>query len=111
MKNKLGKRENLKEYHENGKLAYVFRMVNDNYSWEKTFDIQGNQTSYKDSRCISWYRTYNNQGHITSLRNSSGFSWVATYDNLGRATYYKDSDGNHWKKIYNEDGTYEQTDL
>ena len=87
MKNKLGKIENLKEYHKNGKLAYEFKVKSDGYSWEKTFDDRGNQTSYQDSR---------------------DNSWSATFDDQGNQTSYKNSYGEHWKRIYNEDGSYEQ---
>ena len=93
MKNKLGKRENLREYHENGKLAYKFivsTVFSSDYSYEKTYDNQGRPTSCKDSK---------------------GYSWKKTYDNRGRITFFEDSSGVYWKRIYNENGTFEQIDL
>ena len=90
MKNKLGKIENLKEYHENGKLAYVFEVIYNDYSYEATYDDQGNRTSCKDS---------------------NGESYEATFDDQGNVTSYKDLRGYSWKRIYKEDGTYEQIDL
>ena len=66
MKNKLGKRENLREYHENGKLAYEFVVSND-YPYERTFDDQGRQTSYKNSDGFSWKRIYNKNGTFEQI--------------------------------------------
>ena len=133
MKNKLGKREDLKEYHENGELAYEFRVVTDSYCWERTYDNQGNKTSYKesvgydwtatyfddqglatsfkDSSGFSWVRTYDNQGNVTSYKDSRGISWVASFDSQNRITSYKDSSDTYWKRIYKEDGTYKQINL
>jgi len=90
MKNKLGKRENLREYHENGKLAYEFMPCLNRYCYEATYDDKGNHTSY---------------------RTLEGFSWIKTFDSQNRVTSYKDSSGVYWKRIYNENGTYEQIDL
>ena len=111
MKNKLGKKENLKEYHKNGKLAYQFTVVSDVYSWEATYDNQGNETSYKNSDGFSTKATYDNQGNQTSYKNSDDDSWVATYDDQNRMTSYEDSDREHWKRVYNENGTYERINL
>ena len=90
MKNIFGTQKNLREYHENGKIAYEFRVVSDDYSWEAAYDDQGNVTSFKDS---------------------DGFSCEKALDGLGRITSYKDSKGEHWKRIYNKDGTFEQINL
>ena len=111
MKNKLGKTEDLKEYHKNGKLAYEFRVVRRNYSWEKTFDTQGNQTSFKDSDGYSWDSTYDHQGNETSYKDSRGISWYRTFDDQGRVTSFKNLNGVSWERVYNKNGTYQQINL
>ena len=62
MKNKLGKIENLKEYHKNGILAYEFRVKSDGFSWAITYDDKGRETSYENSDGFSDKTTYDNQG-------------------------------------------------
>ena len=49
MLNKNGKREDLCEYHENGELAYEFYEGSEGFSYESTYDENGNELTYRNS--------------------------------------------------------------
>ena len=49
MKNILGTQEDLKLYNKAGNLVYKFTKDSDGYSWERTYDENGNELTYKDS--------------------------------------------------------------
>jgi hypothetical protein len=49
MKNIQGTEEKLKLYHKNGEVAYYYYKDSNGYSWEYTFDEQGNERTFKNS--------------------------------------------------------------
>jgi hypothetical protein len=50
MKNILGTQEDLTLYNKAGNKVYDFRIDLDSYSWEKTYDENGNILTYKNSK-------------------------------------------------------------
>jgi hypothetical protein len=72
MKNILGKTENLELFNKDGKRVYEFTHNLYGFSYEYTYDSNGNQLTYKDS---------------------NGFSYEITRDSNGKELTYKDSNG------------------
>jgi len=62
MKRILKEHDTYYEIVENGKVVY--RRWNDGYSYERTYDDNGNRISYKDSDGNSYESTYDEQGNI-----------------------------------------------
>jgi hypothetical protein len=50
MKNILRTEKDLELFNKEGKRVYWFRKYSDGYSWERTYDSNGNELTYKDSR-------------------------------------------------------------
>ena len=72
MKNILRTEKDLELFNKEGKRVYWFRKYSDGYSWERTYDSNGNELTYKDS---------------------DGYSSEYTYDSNGKELTFKDSDG------------------
>ena len=88
MLNKNGNTENLKEYHENGGVSYRFKKLDD-YSFEYTYDENGDELTFKDSNGFSWEKTYDDHGNQLTYKDSNRVSWVRTYDKNGNCLTYK----------------------
>jgi len=73
MKNILGTTENLDLFNKESKRIYKFYKTSDGYSYEFTYDSNGNRLTYKDS---------------------DGDWSEYTYDSNGKELTYKDSNGN-----------------
>ena len=71
MLNKNGNTENLEEYHSNGKLSYQFLKRSNGYSYEYTFDKNGNTLTYKNSKGYYCEYTRDKWGRINFQR----FRW------------------------------------
>ena len=72
MKNIQGTEEDLDLFNKNGVRVYAYRKWSNGFIWERTYDSNGNELTYK---------------------NSSGYSYEATYDSDNKELTYKNSDG------------------
>ena len=72
MKNIFGKEESLKLYNKDGNLIYKYQKCIDDYSWERTYDSEGNALTYIYSDGFSWERTYDSNGNELTYKNSNG---------------------------------------
>ena len=93
MKNILGTQEDLRLYNKAGNLVYRFTTNSNGYSWEYTYDSNGNELTFKNSNGYSCEKTYDENGNELTFKNSYGYSWEKTYDNNGNVLTFKDSDG------------------
>ena len=48
---------------------------------------------FKDSNGFSFERTYNDEGNILTYKDSNGFSYESTYDDKGNELTFKNSNG------------------
>ena len=74
MKNILGTQENLKLYNKDGNLVYRFTTNSNGYSWEYTYDSNGNELTFKNSDGYSCERTYDKNGNELTFKDSNGTS-------------------------------------
>jgi YD repeat-containing protein len=74
MKNILGKTENLTLFDKDGRLLYNFYKGSDGYSYERTYDSNGNVLTFKDSTGYSSEYTYDSDGKELTYKNSTGFT-------------------------------------
>ena len=58
MKNILGNTEELELFNKEGKKVYHFYKDSDGFSWERTYDSNGNGLTYKDSNGNSYTRGF-----------------------------------------------------
>tara|TARA_R110000737_G_scaffold44033_2_gene64444 strand:+ start:2678 stop:3136 length:459 start_codon:yes stop_codon:yes gene_type:complete len=72
MLNKNGNTENLEEYHSNGKLSYQFLKRSNGYSYEYTFDKNGNTLTYKNSKGYYCEYTRDKNGDELTFKDSDG---------------------------------------
>ena len=93
MKNILGTTENLELFNKDGRLLYNFYKGSDAYSYERTYDSNGNVLTFKDSTGYSSEYTYDSDGRELTYKNSTGFSSERTYNSNGKELTYKDSYG------------------
>jgi YD repeat-containing protein len=93
MKNILGKTESLELFNKDGILLYNFYKGSDAYSYERTYDSNGNVLTFKDSTGYSSEYTYDSDGRELTYKNSIGYSYEYTYDSDGRELTYKSSTG------------------
>jgi YD repeat-containing protein len=73
MKNILRTEKDLELFNKEGKRVYWFRKNSDGYSWEATYDSNGNQLTFKDSDGYSWETTYDSNGNQLTYKNSE---WI-----------------------------------
>ena len=92
MKNILGTQENLTLYNKAGIVTYKF-FKGLYYSYERTYDGNGNTLTYKDSDGSSFETTYDKNGNELTFKNSKGYSRESTYDKNGNELTFKNSDG------------------
>jgi YD repeat-containing protein len=93
MKNILGTTENLEFYNKEGKKVYEFYKDSVGYSYEQTYDSNGNALTFKDSKGYSSEYTYDSNGNKLTFKNSKGYSSEYTYDSNGNELTYKNSEG------------------
>jgi YD repeat-containing protein len=104
MKNILGTTENLELFNKYGKRVYEFIKDSDGnthertyylsgYSYERTYDSNGNILTFKNSDGFRYEYTYDSNGNILTFKNSNGFSYEFTYNSNGKELTYKDSNG------------------
>jgi YD repeat-containing protein len=93
MKNILRTEKDLELFNKEGKRVYWFRKYSDGYSWERTYDSNGNELTFKDSRGYGWEYTYDSNGNVLTYKDSDGYSSEYTYDSNGKELTFKDSDG------------------
>ena len=72
MKNILGTQENLSLYNKDGNLIYEFCKNSSSYSYEKTYDENGNELTFKDSNGFWCEMTYDSNGNVLTLKDSRG---------------------------------------
>lgn len=72
MKNILGTTENLELFNKEGKLVYEFCKDSDGFSYECTYDSNGNELTYKNSYGFSSEYTYDSNGNKLTYKNSNG---------------------------------------
>ena len=93
MKNILNTTENLEFYDKKGNLVYVYFKYSGGYSYEKTYNQQGNVLTYKNSKGYSYEYTYDENGRELTFKDSDGYSSEYTYDENGNELTYENSDG------------------
>ena len=71
MKNKLGKSENLVEFHSNGSPSYRYRVDSYGYSCECTYDENDNRLTFKNSDGFSSESTYDENGNRLTFKNNT----------------------------------------
>ena len=72
MKNILGTQENLNLYNKAGNLVYKFTKNSHGDSYERTYDENGNELTFKDSDGYSWEYTRDENGKILTFKDSNG---------------------------------------
>ena len=93
MKNIFNTEENLKLFNENGIKVYKYFKNSNGFSYERTYDSNGNELTHKDSTGYSYECTRDSNGNIITYKNSDGYSYEATYDSDNKELTYKDSNG------------------
>ena len=91
MKNKLGKNENLTEYHSNREISYWYHTLSNDLSIEITYDEGGNELTYKNSEGDSCESTYDENGNVLTHKDSYGNSSESTYDENGNELTFKNN--------------------
>ena len=104
MKNCLGKDENLELFNKAGNKVYRFNTDSTGYSWESTYDSNGNVLTYKNSTGYSCEITYDSNGNQLTFKDSTGYSWESTYDSKGNELTFKNSNGYSWESTYDSKG-------
>jgi YD repeat-containing protein len=74
MKNILGTTESLDLFDKENRLVYEFIKSSNGFSYERTYDSNGNQLTYKDSNGYSSEYTYDSNGNELTYKNSTGFT-------------------------------------
>ena len=93
MKNIKGTEENLDLFDKNGKKVYEYFKKSNGFSFEYTYDSQGNKLTYKDSKG-TWYKyTRDSNGKELTYKNSDGYSYECTHDSQGNVLTFKNSNG------------------
>jgi YD repeat-containing protein len=72
MKNILGTTENLELFNKDGRLLYNFGKGLYAYSYETTYDLQGNPLTFKNSNGVSSEYTRDSNGNELTYKNSYG---------------------------------------
>ena len=105
MKNIQGTEENLELFNENGIKVYeYFKDSKSWFSYERTYDSNGNELTHKDSTGFSDEYTRDSNGNIITYKNSSGYSYEYTRDSNGNELTYKDSIGFSYECTYDSNG-------
>jgi len=72
MKNIKGTEENLNLFNENGIKVYEYFKNSYGFSYERTYDSQGNELTFKNSKG-TWYKhTRDSQGNELTYKDSNG---------------------------------------
>ena len=74
MKNIFGTTENIELFDKEGRIVYNFYKGLYGYSYETTYDSNGNILTYKDSDGYSSEYTYDSDGRELTYKNSNGVS-------------------------------------
>ena len=93
MKNIQGTEDNLELFDENGIVFYEYLKYPSGYSYEYTYDSNGNELTYKNSDGFSCEYTRDSNGKELTYKNSEGFSYEYTRDSNGKVLTYKNSEG------------------
>ena len=93
MKNIFNTEENLELFNENGIKVYKYFKNSNGFSYERTYDSNGNELTHKDSTGYSYEYTRDSNGNIITYKNSDGYSYEATYDSDNKELTYKNSNG------------------
>jgi hypothetical protein len=93
MKNILGKTEDLKLFNKAGKKVYQFYKNSNGFSYEYTYDLNGEVMTYKNSNGFSAKYTLDSNGNELSYKDSDGYSYEVTRDSNGNELTFKDSTG------------------
>ena len=91
MKNILGTTEDL-ELFKKGRKVYEFKNSN-GYSYESTFDSNGNELTFKNSNGYSYESTFDSNGNELTFKNSNRYSYEYTRDSNGNELTFKNSNG------------------
>lgn len=62
----------IKLYHENGELALWYFKNSDGYWIERTYDKNGNKSTFKDLNGFWTERTYDENGFLKTFKDSNG---------------------------------------
>ena len=92
MKNILGTTENLDLYNKEGRRVYEFKN-SEGYSYERTYDSNGNTLTFKDSHGYSHEYIRDSNGNKLTFKDSYGFWTESTYDSNGKELTFKTSEG------------------
>ena len=74
MKNILGTTENLQLFDKEGRIVYDFCKTSDGFSYERTYNSDGNKLTYKNSDGFSCEYTYDSNGNQLTYKNSNGMT-------------------------------------
>ncbi len=94
MKNIFGKEESLKLYNDDGNLVYKYYINSRDFSYEDTFDSNGEVLTYRNSNGYSHEYTRDSYGNVLTYKNPNGYSYEFTRDSDGNELTFKDSKGN-----------------
>jgi hypothetical protein len=72
MKNIFGTTENIELFNKDGRQIYSFYKNSNGYSYQYTYDSDGNQLTYKNSKGYSSEFTYDSNGNELTYKNSDG---------------------------------------
>lgn len=81
----------------------------DGGSIQKTYDVNGNVTQFKDRAGNIRVYTYDNTNHVLSETNADSKTQTYAYDTKGNLVEHKDFNGNITKYEANTDGTVKKT--
>ena len=104
MTNILGTEENLELFNKDGVRVYEYRKNSNGYSYECTYDSNGNELTFKNSNGFSYEYTYDSNGKVLTYKNSNGYSYECTYDSNGNELTYKNSNGYSYEYTYDSNG-------
>ena len=93
MKNILGTDNNLELFNKESKIVYRFYKNSIGYSFEYTYDSNGNILTSKESNGYSCEYTYDSNGKELTFKDSDGYSFERTYDSNNKELTFKNSNG------------------
>ena len=72
MKNIQGTENKLQLFNQEGVRVYAYRKLSIGFSYERTYDSNGNELTHKDSTGYSYEYTRDSNGNIITYKNSDG---------------------------------------
>ena len=95
MRNKLGKNESLEERHSNGEMSYKYYIDSNGYSYERTYDENSNELTYKNSEGDSCEFTYDENGNRLTYKVSDNSNNEVKKAKKFKKKYYMSLENNN----------------